>query len=53
MVYTPHPTPHCVINVKLKRGVGSEHRKRGPEQDPSRTREDPTIGEPQRWKRRF
>ena len=34
MVYTPHPTPHCVSNVKLKRGVGPEHWKR----DPSRTR---------------
>ena len=30
----PHPTPHCVINVKLKRGVGPEHWKR----NPSRTR---------------
>ena len=34
MVYTLHPTPHCVINVKLKWGVGPEHWKR----DPSRTR---------------
>ena len=35
MVYTPHSTPHCVINVKLKRGVGPEHWKRDrPEPEP-------------------
>ena len=55
MVHTPHPTPHCVINVKLKRGVGPEHWKR----DPSRTRtgaektrplETRTRTGPEHWK---
>ena len=37
--------PHCVINVKLKRGVGPEHLETGSEQDPNQIREDLTIGQ--------
>ena len=40
MVCASHPTPHCVFNVKLKRG-GPEHWKRGPSRiqtGPERTR---------------
>ena len=56
MVYTPHPTPHCVSNVKLKRGVGPEHWKRDPSEPeprgPAHWRQGPEEDPrgPEHWK---